>query len=339
MEVIEEMLDKVPKIQLGFLPTPLEKAEKLTAFLGGPNIFIKRDDCTGLAFGGNKVRKLEFVMGDALEKKAEVVITTGGLQSNWARQTAAAAKKLGMEAILFLQGEKPQEFQGNLLLDKILGADIRFAVVDEAEEEGEIKGEFPWTGKIAEEVKKKGKTPYLAAIGASNPLGNMGYITATDELKNQLDEMKMKADYIVLAVGTGGTQAGVELGVRLLGLKTKVIGISVSRHRMEKCDEICELCNDTLGFFQLKNYRFAPDEIEINMDYIGEGYAIPTRECIEAINLVAQKEGIFLDPVYTGKAMAGLIDLVKKGRFKRDDNVVFIHTGGNTALFEYNSIF
>lgn len=339
MEVIEDMLNKVPRVQLGFLPTPLEKADKLTAFLGGPNIFIKRDDCTGLAFGGNKIRKLEFVMGDALQKKAEVVITTGGLQSNWARQTAAAAKKLGMEAILFLQGEKPQEFQGNLLLDKILGCDIRFAVVDEAEEEGEIKGTFPWTGKIAEEVKKKGKIPYLAAIGAANPLGNMGYITAVDELKSQLDEMKLKADYIVLATGTGGTQAGVELGVRLLGLKTKVIGISASRHRMEKCDEICELCNETLDFFQIKNYRFTPDEIEVNMDYVGEGYAIPTKECIEAINLVAQEEGIFLDPVYTGKAMAGLIDLIKKGRFEKDDNVVFVHTGGNTALFEYNSIF
>jgi len=340
MEVIEEMLKKVPKrLHLGFLPTPLEKAEKLTAFLGGPNIFIKRDDCTGLAFGGNKVRKLEFVMADALEKKAEVVITTGGIQSNWARQTAAAAKKLGMETILFLQGEKPQEFQGNLLLDKILGCDIRFAVVNKLDEEGEIKGKFPWTGKIAEEVKEKGKIPYLAPIAAANPLGNMGYITALSELKSQLDEMKIKADYIILATGSGGTQAGIELGVRLLGLKTKVIGISASRHRMEKWDEICELCNETLDFFQLKNHRFTSDEIEVNMDYIGEGYAIPTKECIEAIKLVAQKEGIFLGPVYTGKAMAGLIDLVKKGRFKRDDNVVFIHTGGDTALFGYNSVF
>lgn len=332
-------LEKFPQVKLAFLPTPLEYAENLTNTLQCPKIFFKRDDCTGLAFGGNKIRKLEFVLADALKKKADTLITTGAPQSNWARQAAAAARKLGMEVILVLAGDKPQEYQGNLLLDKILGCEISFEKVTDLDEEGELEGKFPYTKKIAEEMRKKGKIPYLAALGAENPLGTLGYINALYELKVQLEKMEIDADYIILAEGGGGTQAGIEIGIKLLGLKTKVLGISVSRHRREKCDEVSKLCNETLDFLQLKNYRFSSDKIMVNMDYVGEGYGIPTQECTQAIELVAQKEGVFLDPVYTGKAMAGLIDLVKKGKFKKDDNIVFIHTGGNTANFAYNKIF
>lgn len=336
---VKSLIEKFDRVSLAFLPTPLEYAENLTKLLGGPKIFFKRDDCTGLAFGGNKARKLEFIMADALKKKADVIITTGGPQSNWARQTAAAAKKLGMEVILVLEGNEPQECQGNLLLDHIMGCDIRFEKMTQEEEDKEIQGECPITGKVAEEVKKDNKVPYLASLGAATPLGNLGYINAVDELKDQLDEMGIEANYVALATGTGGTQAGVEIGVKLLGLKTKVLGLSVSRHTREKADEISELCNKTINFLQLENYHFTPDEITVNYDYIGEGYAIPTDECIEAVRTVAQTEGIILDPVYTGKAMAGLIDLIKKDKFKKDENIVFIHTGGGPANFGYHKIF
>lgn len=334
---IKRLIERFDRVDLACLPTPLEYAQNLTNVLQGPRIFFKRDDCTGLAFGGNKVRKLEFVMADARKRKADVVITAGGLQSNWVRQTAAAAKKLGMEVILVLKGDKPQEYQGNLLLDKMLGCDIRFEKTIDIE--GELEGEFPYTRRLAEEVKKRGKIPYLAALGAENPLGVLGYINALDELKHQLDKMEIEADYIVLAERGGGTQAGVEIGVKLLGLRTKVLGIGVGRGRREECDKVSELCNETLDFLQLGNYQFTPDGVMINMDYVGEGYAIPTKECVEAIKLVAQKEGIILDPVYTAKAMAGLIDLIKKGRFKKDDNVIFIHTGGGIANFAYSQLF
>lgn len=338
---IEEILEEVPRVRLAFLPTPLEKAEGLTSLLGGPNIFIKRDDCTGLAFGGNKTRKLEFVMADALEKRADVVITIGGLQSNCARQTAAAAKKLGMEAILLLNGKEPAEYQGNLLLDRILGCNIGFTPYsDEDEQKEELGEETPITGEAAEEVKRNGKIPYIVPLGMSTPLGNLGYITAIKELKEQLEKIDRSADYIVSAVGSGGTQAGIELGLRLFGMKAKAYGISVSRHIKPKPQEIADLCNRTVDFLGLEgNLQFSPDEIAVNYDYVGKGYAIPTEGCVAAIRTTAQVEGIFLDPVYTGKAMAGLIDLIKKGRFKKDDNVVFFHTGGNPAVFDYNSIF
>jgi len=338
---IEEILEEVPRVRLALLPTPLEKAEGLTNLLGGPNIFIKRDDCTGLAFGGNKTRKLEFVMADALERKADVVITIGGLQSNCARQTAAAAKKLGMEAILLLNGKEPAQYQGNLLLDRILGCNIRFTPYSDADEQKEESGEeTPITGETAEEVKRNGKIPYIVPLGVSTPLGNLGYITAIKELKEQLEKIDRSADYIVSAVGSGGTQAGIELGLRLWGMKAKAYGISISRHVKPKSQEIADLCNRTVDYLRLgEELQFSPDEIAINYDYVGKGYGIPTKECVDAIRTTAQVEGIFLDPVYTGKAMAGLIDLIKKGRFKKDDNVLFFHTGGNPAVFAYNSIF
>lgn len=335
---IKRLIKKYDRVHLGFLPTRLQYMENLTELVQGPKIFIKRDDCTGLAFGGNKVRKLEFVMADALRKKAEVVITAGGLQSNWARQMAAATRKLGMEVILVLKGDEPQQYQGNLLLDKMLGCDIRFEKTIDIE--GELRGEFPYTRRLAEEVRRSGKTPYLAALGAENPLGVLGYISALDELNDQLDKIGIEAHYIVLAERGGGTQAGIQIGVRLLGLKAEVLGIGVGgRSRTEECEKVSKLCNETLDYLQYKNHHFTPDEVLINMDYVGEGYAIPTQECVEAIKLVARKEAIILDPVYTGKAMAGLIDLIEKGRFKKGDNVIFIHTGGSIANFAYSQVF
>jgi len=336
---IKVLFEKFKKIPLAFLPTPLEYTENLTKLLGGPRIFFKRDDCTGLAFGGNKARKLEFIMTDVLDKHADVIITIGGLQSNWARQTAAAVRKLGLKIILVLNGKEPEEYQGNLLLDSILGCDIRFKPYTDEEEQREEAGETPITGGIAEEVKKIGKVPYIIPLGGCNPIGNLGYINAVKELKKQSEENSINIDYIVSAVGTGGTQAGIELGLRLYEMNTKCYGISISRHIKPKSQEITDLCNKTIERFKLELYQFFSDEIIVNYNYIGEGYAIPTNECIKAIRTVAQTEGIILDPVYTGKAMAGLIDLIKKGKFKKNENIVFLHTGGEIANFAYNKFF
>jgi len=336
---IEILFDKSKKIPLAFLPTPLEYAENFTKLLGGPRIFFKRDDCTGLAFGGNKTRKLEYIMADVLEKQADVIITIGGLQSNWARQTAAAARKLGLKIILVLNGKEPEGYQGNLLLDSILGCDIRFKPYTDEEEQREEAGETPITGGIAEEVKKIGKVPYIIPLGGCNPIGNIGYINAVKELKKQAEENSINIDYLVSAVGTGGTQAGIELGLRLYEMNTKCYGISISRHIKPKSQEITDLCNQTTKYFKLECSQFSPDEIEVNYDYIGERYAIPTDESIEAIYTIAKMEGIILDPVYTGKAMAGLIDLIKKGKFKKNENIVFLHTGGEIANFAYNKFF
>ena len=336
---IKELLKEFDRVGLTQLPTPLEYAENLTKLLGGPKIFFKRDDCTALAFGGNKTRKLEFVMADAVKKHANVMITIGGLQSNWARQMASAARKLGMEVILILEGKEPETYQGNLLLDHIMGCELRFQEINQEDEDKEILGECPITGRVAEELRKADKIPYTAPLGAATPLGNLGYINAVVELQEQLDEMGIKADYIALATGTGGTQAGLELGVRLLELRTEVVGLSISRHTREKVEEIAELCNKTMDFLELKNFTVDPDEITVNYDYLGDGYAIPTDEGIDAIRTVAKTEGIILDPVYTGKAMSGLIDLIRKNRFRENENIVFVHTGGATANFAYNKLF
>jgi len=337
---IRVSFDKSEKVPLAFLPTPLEYAKNLTKMLKGPKIFFKRDDCTGLAFGGNKARKLEYIMADVLEKHADTIITIGGLQSNWARQTAAAARKLGLKIILVLNAKEPEEYQGNLLLDSILGCDIRFKpYTDEDEQREEAGEETSITRDIVEEVKKNGGIPYEIPLGGGTPLGNLGYINAIKELKKQSEEKNINIDYIVSAVGTGGTQAGIELGLKLYKMNTKCYGISISQHVKPKSQEIADLCNQTIKYFKLECNQFSPDKIVINYDYIGKGYAIPTNECVVAIHTVAQTEGIILDPVYTGKAMAGLIDLIKKGKFKKDENIVFLHTGGTTANFAYNKIF
>jgi len=242
----------------------------------GPDIFFKRDDCTDLAFGGNKTRKLEFIMADAHNKNADVIITIGGLQSNWARQMASAGRKLGMDVILVLEGGKPGEYQGNLLLNHIMGCELRFEEISQEQEDKEIQGGCPITGRVADEMKKKNRIPYTAPLGGATPLGNLGYINAVGEIKEQCDEMGITADYIAFPTGTGGTQAGLEAGVRLLEFDTKVYGLSISRHTREKADEIAELCNETIAFLGLKNYEFAPNEITVNYDYMGNGYAIPT---------------------------------------------------------------
>jgi L-cysteate sulfo-lyase len=327
---LQERINKLPRIRLATLPTPLQEMPRLSEFLGGPRLWIKRDDLTGIAFGGNKERKTEFVMADAIQKGADVVVTTGALQSNHARVTAAAATRLGLKAVLVLRGEEPKEYDGNLLLDNLFGADIRFVQIKWHQASLVLE-------KIAAELEKEGYTPYIVPGGASYPIGAVGYVNAMLELINQAERANIKIDYLVHASGSGGTQAGLIYAKKALESETKIMGICVEPNLSQWLTEkIVEIANGIAELLGLEE-AFTKQDVTLIDEYAGEAYGMLTQEAAEAIRLVAQKEGILLDPVYTAKAMAGLIDLVKKGAFKKDDNVVFLHTGGTPALFVYKN--
>jgi len=324
---LQARIDRLPRIRLVHLPTALEELPRLSKVLGGPRLWIKRDDCTGLAFGGNKERKMEFVMADAVQKGADVVITTGVLQSNHSRATAAAARKLGLKAVLVLRGKEPKEYDGNLLLDYLFGADIVFVNED-------WRKIGPIMEKTAKEWEKKGHVAYIIPSGASYPVGAVAYVNAVIELFTQAKERSIKVNYVVHAAGSGGTQAGLVLGNKALKNGTQVLGVSVEPNGGWLIERTVEIANGTAKLLGL-DMTVEKRDVNILEDYIGEGYAVLTKEVSDAIKLMAQTEGILLDPVYTGKTIAGLIDMIKRGRFDKSENVVFIHTGGNPALFAY----
>jgi len=337
---LEKRIKKFPKVRIANLPTPLEKMNNLSEELKGPMLFIKRDDETGLALGGNKARKLEFILADMMRKKCNMVITSAGVQSNWCRQTAAAARKFGIipVLVLFKRGNTPHDLDGNLLLDHILGAEIRII----EGEEGKTLDAEEIIKNVAEEKKREGYNPYLAPVGGSlvggsmrDPLGAISYTNAFLEIYREAKKKKIKIDYIVLATGSGGTQAGLIVGAKALGNEIKIIGISVSREKDFIQRLVSSIASDTARALKLK-MSISAEEVIVFDDYVGEGYGVLNEETTKAIRLVAEKEGIILDPVYTGKAMAGLIDLIRKGYFLREDNVVFLHTGGTPALFVYD---
>lgn len=340
---LSELKNKIhtfKKKDLIHLPTPFMKLENLTHELGGPNIYIKRDDLTGLAFGGNKSRKLEYIIQDVLEKKADVIITWAGLQSNWCLQTAAAARKFGITPVLVLFNvyDLPVEYDGNLLLDFILKADIK---IKEAEKGGVIHLEDmdEILEETAMEVKEWGHTPYVAPIGGSavggsmeKPLGAISYVNAFVEMVEQAKSQGIDVDHVIHASGSGGTQAGLVVGAKACNKRVKVLGVSVSEEKQTYEELVLEIAKDTEKALE-QSLAIGEEDIVIFDEYIGEGYGEVNQEVSDAIRLVAMKEGIFLDPVYTGKAMVALIDLVKKGYFGKDDSVVFFHTGGTAALF------
>jgi D-cysteine desulfhydrase family pyridoxal phosphate-dependent enzyme len=321
-------LGKFPRVRLASLPTPLEEMPRLTEILGGPRLLIKRDDLTGLALGGNKARKLEFLLGEARASGADVVVTTGALQSNHARITAAAARKLGMRAVLVLSGEEPAEYQGNLLLDIIFGAEVR---VIQSEEEYVLLATME---DVARELSREGHRPYLIPTGGSTALGVCAYIEAAMELLLQANGMGVAVDAIVHATSSGGTQAGLFVGMKLAQARVQLVGISAGPPREVVERRVTALVDDVSRLLRL-DLRGHPDDLIVLDGYVGEGYGIPSPECLEAIRLVARTEGILLDPVYTGKAMAGLIDWIRQGRFEPSQTVVFWHTGGVPALFAH----
>jgi len=326
---------KFKTVKVAHLPTPFEEMKALTAEFNGPKLYIKRDDATGLAFGGNKARKLEFIFADILAKKANVVITWAGVQSNWCRQTAAAAKMFGIKPVLvlFKSEGKPVVYDGNLLLDKIMDADVRFV---EPGQDG-----MKLIEQIAEEEKAKGNTVYIAPVGGSRtgysmtePLGAIAYADALNEMYTQALEMNVKITHVVHATGSGGTQAGLVVGAKALGGDVKIVGISISGKKENIQKNVAAIAGQTAKTLGLA-LTFTPEEIIVFDEYVGEGYGILNQPTVDAITLTARKEGIMLDPVYTGKALSGLIALIKKGYFKKDDGVVFLHSGGTPALFVY----
>lgn len=310
------------KVSLGFWPTPIEPLERLSGHLGGPELWIKRDDQSGLATGGNKTRKLEFLVADAVAHGADHLVTIGAPQSNHARQTAAAAARLGLECSLVLRGPKPDTFTGNLLLDELLGAHVYWSDTRDCAEP---------VGRVMAELRAIGRHPYLIPLGGSNVIGATGYVLAMQELMEQTNAARLNFDFIVFASSSGGTQAGVALGARAFGYRGSVLGISVDHPADSLKTQVAALATATATHIGLDALSVA-DLVNVNDDYLGEGYAQVGETEREAIRMMAQVEGILLDPVYTGRAFGGLIDLIRWGAFTRGQRVLFWHTGGTAAL-------
>lgn len=313
-------MNNIPCLHFAHLPTPIEELPRLSEFLGGPRLLIKRDDQTGLAFGGNKTRKLEFLVAEAQEQGARTLISGGAMQSNHCRQTAAAAARFGFECTLVLTGDLPEKPSANLLLDELFGARI-VAVPDRKDRDRILQETFD--SAVAE-----GRKPYLVPYGGSSRTGALGYAFAMEELMKQ----NVSADWIVFGTSSGGTHAGLVLGQRVFGFKGKVLGISIDEPEEWLKDHVSQLASDAserLG----ERIQFTPADVLANADYCGAGYGVLTDAEREAVKLFAKYEGLLLDPVYTGRAAAGMIDLIRKGFFKKDETVLFWHTGGQPALF------
>lgn len=326
---------RFPRIRLGHLPTPLEPMDNLTRLLGGPRLWIKRDDCTGLSTGGNKTRKLEFLMAEAVAKEADIVITQGATQSNHARQTAAAAARLGMQCHILLEdrtGSTDTNYtgNGNVLLDVLHGASVEHRPGG-SNMQAEMEA-------VAAKLAAEGRRPYVIPGGGSTPLGALGYANAALELVNQSAEMGLRIDHLVHATGSAGTQAGLVVGLQALNSSIRLLGIGVRAPRERQETMVYELGVRTWQLLGLRG-TLPRESVVANCDYVGDGYGIPTPGMVEAVRMLAESEGILLDPVYAGKAMAGLIDLIRQGRFGKDENVVFLHTGGSVALFGYRDVF
>ncbi len=328
-------LARFPRLHFAHLPTPLEPLENLTRELGGPRLWIKRDDCTGLAGGGNKTRKLEFLMADAVEQGADTVITQGATQSNHARQTVAIATKLGLDCHILLEDrtgstETDYNYNGNVFLDRLFGAQISRhpggTDMNEAMEQ------------CAAQLRDNGKKPYVIPGGGSNAIGALGYVNCALELLHQANDRSLRIDHLVHATGSAGTQAGLVTGLAGANSGIPVLGIGVRAPKAKQEENVFRLATETAEHLG-KGVQVAREQVVANCDYVGEGYGLTTPATIEAIELFARSESILLDPVYSGKGAAGLIDLIRRGEFSDDENVVFLHTGGSQALFAYNNDF
>ncbi|KEK23241.1 D-cysteine desulfhydrase [Bacillus gaemokensis] len=328
-------LAKFPRKKYTESYTPIEKLNHFSEVLGGPSIYFKRDDLLGLTAGGNKTRKLEFLVADAQAKGADTLITCGGIQSNHCRLTLAAAVKEKMKCILVLEegleeDSKP-DFNGNYFLYHLLGAENVIVVPNGTDLMDEMH-------KVAKEVTEKGHTPYVIPVGGSNPTGAMGYIACAQEIMAQSFEQGIDFNAVVCVSGSGGMHSGLVTGFYGNQSGIPVIGINVSRGKAEQEEKVFQLVKETSAHVGIPN--FIPREaVDCFDEYVGPGYALPTPEMVEAVQLLAKTEGILLDPVYTGKAAAGLIDLIRKGTFKKDDNILFVHSGGSPALYANTSLF
>jgi D-cysteine desulfhydrase len=315
--------------------TPIEKLTHFSEALGGPTIYMKRDDLLGLTAGGNKTRKLEFLMADALKKGADTIITCGGIQSNHCRLTLAAAVKENLKCILVLEeglekNTKP-DYNGNYFLYHLLGAENIKIVPNGADLMKEME-------EVAKEVSQNGHLPYLIPVGGSNVIGATGYVACAEEILAQTFDLDINVNTVVCVSGSGGMQAGLVAGFSGNRSGIPVIGINVSRGKAEQEEKVFKLVEETSTHLGIPN-SIKRDAVANFGEYVGSGYAIPTPEMVEAVKLMARTEGILLDPVYTGKAAAGLIDLIHKGHFNKEDNILFVHSGGSPALYANTALF
>jgi D-cysteine desulfhydrase len=328
-------LSKFPRRRYTQYATPIEKLERLSGILGGPTVYMKRDDLLGLAGGGNKTRKLEFLMADALSKGADTVITCGAVQSNHCRLTLAAAVKEGLRCQLVLEQRVPGSYDryasGNNFLFHLLGVEAVHVVEGGSDMMAEMQ-------RVADELREQGRKPYIIPGGGSNEIGALGYVACAQEMLQQLFEMELSIDHIIVTSGSTGTHAGVLTGIIGQNAHIPVTGIGINRRKSPQTEAVYALCTALASKLELRQAP-AKEDVIVFDDYIGEGYSRPTKEMIEAVRLVARTEAILLDPVYTGKAMAGMIDLIKKGYFGDAKNILFLHTGGSPALYAYTKEF
>lgn len=326
-----------PRVRLGHFPTPLEPLPNLSRYLGGPNLYIKRDDCTGLATGGNKTRKLEFLLADAFANSADTLITQGAVQSNHVRQTIAAAARCGLQCKVLLEERLPEPDRdyassGNVMLDELMGGEIVARLPAGTDMQAAMQA-------LSEELRAGGDKPYVIPGGGSNPVGALGYVACAQEILAQSFEIGLRIDHVVHATGSAGTQAGLVTGLAAAHSGIPVLGVSVRAGTRQQESRVWELTQATLDFMSLPPETVPRDAIVVDDTHVGEGYGMPTDEMREAVRLTAELEGILLDPVYSGKGMAGLIARIRDGHFNDEQNVVFIHTGGSAALFAYRSSF
>jgi len=325
LAALAQRLEMLQPLPLGYLPTPLRPLFRLSQALGGPEVWIKRDDLTGLGLGGNKIRKLAFLLAEAQRQHADVIMTTGAQQSNHARQTAAVAAMLGLPCVLVLRGDPPAKPQGNYFLDLLLGAEVRWS------------GDRPLLQALDAEaaaLRQEGRHPYVITYGGSSALGACGFVAGIAEVAMQAQALGITFDAIVFASSSGGTQAGMTAGVRALELPTRVIGISIAEPASSFRHDLARLTNETAALLKL-DLAFSDDDFDVRDAYLGQGYGIVTDVEREAIRFAARTEGQLVDPVYTGRALGGLMDLIRRGEFSPSQRVLFWHTGGAPALFAY----
>ncbi len=328
-------LARFPRVRMFPTPTPLEKLEHLSKALGGPEIWIKRDDCTVVATGGNKIRKLEYLMGEALAQGADHLVTQGAVQSNHVRQTAAVARKFGMTCTALLEhrietNDRDYLASGNVLLDRLFDCAIEYRPSGlDMNAEAEAKGAA---------LRAEGGKPYVIPGGGSNRVGALGYVGCAQELMQQADEMGLRIDRLVTATGSAGTHAGLVVGLQGCNANVPVLGIGVRNPKLVQEANVHKLAEATADYVGVTG-GIPRGSVVANCDYVGPGYGQPTPGMTEAVLMLARLEGILLDPVYSGKAMAGLIDLIRAGQFSKNERVVFLHTGGAVGLYGYNSVF
>lgn len=339
-EQVKTYFDSIPRKNIGFFPTPLHRLERLSEELE-VNLYLKRDDLTGISlFGGNKVRKLEYLMGDAIEKGCDTVFTFGATQSNHAMQTVTACRKFGLTPILYLVAvvePDEEDLRANMLLDKVLGAEIHIISGNGMTEQEAGKLAVKQADEHKRRLEAQGHMCYMVPTGGASPVGSSGFARGFVELADQMETMGEHADYIFHSTGTGGTLAGLAAGRRLIDSGTSIISIGVSEKQPTHCETVAKLANQTLEYLG-SGKRVEAGELHLDQGYFAPGYERPNEGSTEAIKLLARREGILLDPVYTGKGFAGMLDYIRTQKVPKGSTVVFWHTGGATALFAEREI-